>query len=147
MNKFKVYCNPEEMEELCALSPFNLKKDLKNLKKDIKDFDDEELNRILEEIANELYYGINRPPSSVALYWHLSRKAAYAKIKTVDIVRDSGKSNGYRCIVLIDVIHYSAFVLHLYRHSHGEKDNISHAEQNQMKKLVDEYVESLKQLE
>ena len=49
------------------------------------------------------------------------------------------KSNGYRCIVLVDYVHSSAFLLHIYRHAHGEAENISRSDRNQLDGLVDEY--------
>lgn len=139
MPKFSVYYNPEEISELCDKSPYNLKKDIKNI-------DKEELDKIAEEIGNEIHAGIDRSPSAVALYWGRGRKATYAKIRVLDVVRDAGKSNGYRSIVLVDYVNNSAFLLHLYRHGHGEKDNISPSDKNALKKLVDEYVDSLENL-
>ena len=136
MDKISVYHDPTELEELYSRTPYNLKKDL-------KDIDRETINQIAEEIANEIKKGIDRPPTSVALRWGLKRKVACAKIRTVDVARDSGKSGGYRCIVLVDYVNKSAFLLHLYRHGHGEKDNIDKKSQNMLNKLVDEYTTSL----
>lgn len=47
------------------------------------------------------------------------------KIRVLDVARDAGKSNGYRCIVLVDYVNNAVFLLHLYRHGHGESDNIT----------------------
>ena len=71
-------------------------------------------------------------------------KVSCAKIRTMDIEREVGKSNGYRCIVLADNINKCAFLLHVYRHGHGEDENISHSDKNKLKKLVKEYSDSLK---
>lgn len=79
MSKFSVYCDPDGMEELCSLSPYNLRKDLKSIKSD-------ELNRILENVANELHQGVQRPPASSMMYWSNDRKAAYGKIIYVELV-------------------------------------------------------------
>lgn len=136
MSSFSVYYSPEDLEPLYSLSPYNLKKDIKAI-------DKAELDRIAEEIGNEVHNGIERPPVTTALYWAINRKAAYAKIRVLDVVRDAGKSNGYRCIVLVDYINNAAFLLHLYRHGHGESDNISLKDRNTLKSLVDEYVASL----
>ena len=57
MCKFSVYCDPDGMEELCSYSPYNLKKDLKDIEQD-------ELDTIMENVANELYHGPHRPPVS-----------------------------------------------------------------------------------
>lgn len=72
MSKFSVYYNPEDLEPLYSLSPYNLKRDIKTI-------DRSELDRIAEEIGNEVRNGINRPPATTALYWAINRKAAYAK--------------------------------------------------------------------
>ncbi|MBQ7820449.1 MAG: hypothetical protein IJ341_12220 [Bacteroidales bacterium] len=136
MSKFSVYCDPQGMKELCELSPYNLKKDLKPITED-------ELNRILEDVANELYQGVDRPPASSMLYWHRLRKAGYAKIRVVDIQHDDGKSNGYRCVTLVDMINHRAFVLHIYKHGKGKDDKITDKAAKQLRNLVDEYVDSL----
>ena len=136
MEKFSVYYDPSALEELSQYTPYNLKKDLKNI-------DEGTLADIAEEIANEIYQGLDRPPTAVALRWSKKRQTACAKIRVVDVNRDAGKSNGYRSIVLVDYVHHSAFLLHLYRHGHGENDNISKRDQNTLNKLVDMYAQSL----
>lgn len=57
MSKFSVYYNPEDLEPLYSLSPYNLKRDIKTI-------DRSELDRIAEEIGNEVRNGINRPPAT-----------------------------------------------------------------------------------
>ena len=138
LNKISVYCDPAGLEELHSRTPYNLRKDL-------KDIDDDTIAQIAEELGNEIKEGLNRPPTAVALRWGKNRKAACAKIRTVDVARDSGKSGGYRCIVLVDYVNNSAFLLHLYRHGHGENDNIDRKSRNMLDKLVDEYSASLEQ--
>ena len=138
MDKFAVHCSPDDeaMEELLSRTPFNLKKDLKGMS-------DELIQEIAEEIANDLHHDIDRPPNLVARFIGKGRKAAWVKIRIVDVQRDAGKSHGYRCIALVDMVHRHAFLLHLYRHSHGERDNISDRDENKLKALVEEYTESL----
>lgn len=138
MNRFSVYYDPAALEELCRRTPYNLKKDL-------KDIDDLTITSIAEELANEIYSGIQRPPTAVSLHWGKKRQAACAKIRVVDVARDAGKANGYRCIVLVDYVNHCAFLLHLYRHGHGEMDNIDKKAQNMLDKLVDEYEASLEE--
>lgn len=135
MKKFSVYYDPIALDDLCKRTPYNLKKDLKNL-------DEGTLIDIAEEIANEIQQGLDRP-TATALHWSKKRQTACAKIRIVDIKRDAGKSHGYRSIVLVDYVHRSAFLLHLYRHGHGENDNISKSDRNMLNKLVDEYAQSL----
>ena len=74
MSKFAVhYCPDDEaMQELLQKTPFNLKKDL-------KDMSDELIQEIAEEIANELQQGIDHPPSIVAPFVDKERKAAWVK--------------------------------------------------------------------
>lgn len=136
MGKYNVHYDPEEMEQLNALSPFNLKKDLKEISLDSLLF-------ISEEIAQELLNGLNRPPNVIAKYWGKHNVAAWVKIKTLDVERDSGKSNGYRCIMLVDTLNRHAFLLHIYRHGHGEDKNIDKKSENELRKLVDEYSKAL----
>lgn len=138
MSKYSVHFDPAEMEDLNRLSPFNLDKDLKGMS-------EETIVSISEEIANELKNGINKPPTLVLRYLAKLKNAAWVKIKTVDVERDAGKSNGYRCIVLVDIINKHAYLLHLYRHAHGEDKDIDQKSQNKLKKLVEEYSNALKE--
>jgi len=134
--EYNVHYDPDEMDELNDLSPFNLKKDLKNISEN-------ERQLIAEEIANELIKGIHRPPNTIVRYWARLRNAAWVKIKTMDVGRDTGKSNGYRCVILADTINNHAFLLHVYRHGHGEDMDIDRKSENKLKKLVEEYSNSL----
>ena len=138
MDKFAVHYSPDDeaMEELLSRTPFNLKKDLKGMS-------DELIQEIAEEIANELHHNIESRLNSIAGFIGKGRKAAWVKIRVVDVQRDAGKSHGYRCIALVDMFNRHAFLLHLYRHAHGERDNISDREKNKLKALVEEYTESL----
>lgn len=136
MKIYRVYCNPEGMEELCSRSPFNLKKDLKHIR-------DEELKEICEEVANELKQGEDHPPIVSPMYWTPTRHTLYAKIRTMDVGRDAGKSNGYRCIALVDAKHQLAFILHIYRHGHGEDKTIDFKATKRLRALADEYEASM----
>ena len=136
MPVFRVYYDPDQTEELWRRSPYNLRRDLKGIS-------ESELCRIAQEIGDELRNGAFDRPSAAWLYWGGQRKAAYAKIRVVDVSRSKGKSSGYRCIVLVDFVNNSAYMLHLYRHGHGENDNITKSDSNKLKGLVDEYIDSL----
>lgn len=124
------------MENLNTLSPFNLKKDLKKISPEC-------ILSISEEIAHELIIGPNRPPNVIAKYWGKHNAAAWVKIKIVDVEREAGKSNGYRCIVLVDTLNRHAYLLHVYRHGHGEDKNIDKKSENKLRELVDEYSRAL----
>lgn len=138
MDKISVYYDPSALKELWSRTPFNLKRDLKNI-------DEQTIAKIAEDIGNEIKNGIERPPVAVTPYWGKKRRTAWAKIRTIDVARDSGKSSGYRCIVLVDYVNRSAFLLHLYRHGHGEDKDIDKRAKNMLKALVDEYTESLEE--
>ena len=107
MGTFSVYYDPAALEELGSRTPYNLKKDLKGL-------DEHTRVQIAEEVANEIKKGLDRPHVAVALHWGKNRKAACAKIRTIDVARDSGKSGGYRCIVLVDYVNNCALFCYIY---------------------------------
>lgn len=136
MSKISVYYDADATEELWGKTTYNLKKDLKKISEN-------ELKDIAVEIGNEIQKGIERPPITSAIYWGIKRKATYAKIRVADGSRDAGKSGGYRCIVLVDYVHNSAFLLHIYRHGQGKDNELSNRDKNKLRKLVDEYVDSL----
>ena len=111
------------------------------LKNDIKDLSDNELKKIANDIADELMYGFQRP--TCILKYKNGKKCfvGYAKIRCNNLKHQKGKSNGFRCIVLVDSHNFIAYLLHVYTHS--DKDNISKTEQNKLRLLVDEYVDSI----
>ena len=124
-------------EQFGSLSPFNLKKD-------IKEISDEQLTEIAENIANELKYGPHGDTYNITYKSTENNKVNYSKIRCEDNARKKGKSSGYRCIVLVDNESYYGFILHIYRHSHGEDKNISKRDKNALKKLVETYVKEKK---
>lgn len=136
MCKFNVSYDPDELKELWKKTPYNYKKD-------VKDISEDELKRIAEDVGNEIYNGLNRPPVANALYFGINRKAAYAKIRVIDTEHGFGKSSAYRCVVLVDYVNNHAYLLHIYRHGKGKDDNIDKKAKNKLRQLVDEYVESL----
>lgn len=136
MSKISVHYDADELAELWEKTTYNLKKDTKNIS-------EEELADIAVEIANEIENGIDRPPTTTAIYWAKERKGAYAKIRVTDIKRNTGKSGGYRCIVLVDYVNNAAFLLHIYRHDKGVDNELTHRAKNKLKDLVDEYITAL----
>ena len=136
--EYKVSLNFEEIqEEFKPFTPYNIIKDIKRQK-----LRKEELARIAQNIAEELKMGENRPSYQV-IYWGEERKANYSKLRSDDKERGEGKSYGYRCIVLVDNINHFGYLLHIYRHGHGENENISASDRNKLKELVDEYIKEL----
>lgn len=129
----------ETQNQFGQFSPYNVLKDVKEHK-----ISQSMLEYIAENIADELRRGWERPACE-AIYWGEFRTANYSKIRVEDRERKGGKSNGYRCIVLVDKINNFAFILHIYRHGHGEADNISAKDKNKLKALVDEYIQELKE--
>ena len=130
--KYSIVCDAEIIDEqFHGLSPFNLKNDVKNI-------NEAQLNHIAENIANELVYGPHGKTNVVIYKSKVSFKVNYSKIRCEDNVKKKGKSGGFRCIVLVDnIIHYG-IILHIY--SHSETDDISKKEENCLKKLVEAYV-------
>ena len=136
--KYNVVIDVEKIQENFAeYSPFNLERDIKNQK-----LEENDLQNIACSIADEMYYGFDRK-SCIAVYWGKKRKANYAKVRVVDLTRSGGKSSGFRCIVLVDEVNCYGYLLHIYRHGHGEKDNISRKEQNKLEALVEAYINSI----
>lgn len=134
--KYIVYGDPGIIDEEFNDSPFSLKKDLKGISKEVQ-------NKILENIANDLYNAENGKPL-IKLYVCTHCIHIFCiKLRVADEERDNGKSGGYRAIVLVNEKDYYAFLLHLYRHSHGEKDNISKQAKNRIVKIVDSYYDAL----
>lgn len=130
--QYSVICEADIIDDqFGVLSPFNLTKDT-------KDITDEELNDIAINIANELRMG-TRGKTYITMYvCQQDNLINYSKIRCEDSTRKKGKSNGYRCIVLVDGKSHTGFILHIYRHGKGA-DNITHKEQNALKKLVEQY--------
>ena len=127
------------MADLLEKSPFSLKRDLKQLQ-------NEEIDKIAEELANELHRGIPRPPTVASGFVTQDRRVAWVKVRIDDLGRKKGKSNGYRCISLVDLYHRHAFILHIYRHGRGEDKDISDAAQNQLKDMVKQYSDELNKM-
>ena len=123
-------------EQFSAYSPYNLKKDIKHLS-------EEELETIGLKLVNELKIGPHSPVYVEIYNCKKERKINFSKIRVGDEKRKGGKSNGYRCILLIDNIHKYGYLLHIYRHSHGENDNIRDSDKNKLKCLVEEYYKSI----
>lgn len=134
--EYSVVIDPERIdEELKGLSPFNLANDIKAIKKDFPQF---KLERIAEEIANEIMIGPHNSTYVVLYICKSDKNINYSKIRTEDSERKKGKSNGYRAIVLIDHNNRYAILLHIYRHGHGP-DSLSKKEKNIVEKLIEEY--------
>ncbi|WP_316630776.1 hypothetical protein [uncultured Ruminococcus sp.] len=138
--QFSVYYDPYDYEEIWKKSPFNYKKD-------VKVFSDDKLVELSNEIADEIMQGIERKPITAALHWSNDRKAASAKIRTITLNQNGGKSGGYRCIVLVDYVNNVGFILHIYKHSKQvdrELKRILRAKgKGSLTHLVDEYSSSL----
>ena len=138
--RFKVLYDPNDYEEIWSKTPFNYKKDA-------KPFSEDDLKALAEEVSNEILYGIERPPITAALHWSSDRNAASAKIRTLTLNHDTGKSGGYRCVVLVDYVNNAGYILHIYKHN-KEADaelqrHLRKKDNKSLKHLVDEYSSSL----
>lgn len=136
--QYKVYANGDDIWRVFGSdSPFNLKSDEKSMRGD-------EIRRIEKEIADILESRSLGESFKSMRYSSLTRDIMLAKIRVSDPMRNKGKSNGYRCIVLVDRCNYLGFVLHIYRHGHGEDKNISQSEKNSVNKLLEQYALKVK---
>lgn len=115
-------------------SPFNILKDVKDL-----EITEDELEILGKNIADELIIGPHSK-TYVILHWDDKHLVNYSKIRCQIESSNKGKSSGYRCIVLVDNKEHIAYLLHIY--THKEKDNISNKENNQLHKLVEEYIKA-----
>lgn len=122
-------------QEFAGSTPFNIVKDIRELS-----LSEEDLGEIAKNVSEELKAGDGRT-SNQSVYFGYKRLARWAKIRVADVQRKTGKSSGYRCIVLVDEKNKFGYILHLYLHS--SIINISQQEKNQLKKLVDEYIDNL----
>lgn len=133
-DNFIVITDMKEIQtQFASCSPFNIVNDTKGINK-------QEIIEIAQEIADLLKQGQYK---RCVIYRH--NKNTYAcivKLRCKDNIRKKGKSNGYRCIVLVDEKRYLGIPLHIYRHGHGEDKNISQSDKNKLKSLVQEYIES-----
>lgn len=136
METYYIHYDPDDMDDLIKISPFNLRKDIKSL-------EDGEIDSIAEELANELHIGINRSPTVSPGSFSPDRRVTWVKVRIDDIGRKKGKSNGYRCISLVDLYHRHAYILHIYRHGKGEDKDISKTAKNQLKTMVIQYSDEL----
>lgn len=110
-----------------------------SLKKDLKDITQDELNELSLEIADELTNS-PRPPASVIISKsNKHNEISCMKMRIRDAKRGNGKSKGYRIYLIVDKINYYAYVLHIYRHEHGEKADISQKDKNILRVLLNEY--------
>lgn len=133
---YSVSTDFESIQQAFAnLTPFNIVRDIHKLRLSEKD-----LGEIAKNVSDELKAGDGRT-SNQSIYFGYKRLARWAKIRIADVQRKTGKSSGYRCIVLVDEKNKFCYILHLYLHSNII--NISKQETNQLKKLVDEYIDNL----
>ncbi len=134
MAKYNVFHDADAIDEAFSNSPFKLKKD-------VKDLSETELDDIAKCIGDELIQGFGRDACVLLYNKGQEYVLGFAKVRCGDKKHKKGKSNGYRCIVLVDSENELAYLLHIFTHS--VKDNISKKETNRLKKLVDEYIVSI----
>lgn len=135
MGKYSIYYDPDIITESFKSTPFNLKKDL-------KPFSQDDIERFAEEIVNEICHGTERPPLITTPHWDKSRNYGWIKVRLEDKENNRGKSGGYRCIVLIDKVLNAVFVLHIYRHGRVKAD-LNIKEIKALNSIVDEYAKAM----
>lgn len=133
MNSISIVADIEEIDNAFGEdSPFRLKKDAKyhNLKQ-------KDLDNMAEAISDEIQQGFDRT-ACVVIFWTETRKGNYCKIRVANEEKNSGKSGGYRCVVLWDNIAKEGFLLHIFEHK--DKDNLTAVEKKALKNLVCQYI-------
>ena len=133
--KYEIVIDPMTIEKELSLSPYNLKKDM-------KDINNNDEKAIVSGLRYELINGPGRGSYAICYKCKRDIRIHYAKIRVPDEKRNRGKSGGYRVISLIDSDIQYCFVLHIYRHAHGEDNDISKNDKNSLEKLVEEYYNS-----
>ncbi len=134
MANYYVILDPEvNIEVFGSDTPFNLKKDIKNLQKET-----------VERIVGEIGASLEQKLKVSVLYESRVNNLTVSciKMRIIDDNNNKGKSSGFRCIVIVDEIRKWCIVLHIFKKS--DKLNISNDENNKLKKLFNKYVKSLK---
>lgn len=129
---YTIVIDPHINEYEFELSPYNLKKDIKGMTTGKQ-------KSIATSITYELMNGPGRPSYSICYRCQNDIRIHYAKIRISDSDSNKGKTGGYRIISLIDDDIKYCFVLHIYKHAHGEDNDISKSDKNLLEKLVEEY--------
>jgi mRNA-degrading endonuclease RelE of RelBE toxin-antitoxin system len=122
-------------------SPISLKKDYKNL------FGKDYPSIVESWIIRNLYLVITKSPNSLIKLQGIKltdHKTFITKVRLPDHSSKSGKSGGYRCLVLIDFINNRAILLHIYKKKgRSQKDDITPEEKKALSKVHQVYRQSL----
>lgn len=134
----------EEVEDIFSehnlVNPFNLKKSIKQMMKDYNIINENELYHNLSLELRSAFCNISDKNS---IYFStINRKVGIMKIRMIDEASNSGKSKGYRIVGLFDGINNIFYLLEMYKHSKG-KDDLTPKESKALRKLCDDYADSL----
>ena len=135
---YKVIIDPLAIDDVFGnISPFNLARDIKGYSNDL-------LRSLSQEIAALLKRG-PRGKSYVEISAEFlnKKKISLSKFRIADKEKWQGKSGALRCIAIVDNLNRLCIVLHVYEKS--KKENISRKSENQAKKMLKRYFESLKE--
>ena len=123
-------------------SPFNLRNSIKIMMKEYNILED----YFYTHLVNELSAAFKITKAKDYIY-HNGKyyKIAIIKFRMQDEKANSGKSNWWRIVALIDGLNRIFYLLDLYKHSQG-KDNLTAIEIKKLKELCDEYADSLKEI-
>lgn len=116
--------------------PISLQRDFKKcFSKNI----DKEKDRLLKDLGKEM----SKPITSHHKLKGITQqaKASIVKIRLSDPDGKSGKSGGYRCIVLINTVSNEALLLHIY--SKKDKDDLTKEEIEVFNYLYQSFIESI----
>lgn len=120
-------------------NPFTLKNNLKKVQKKYL-FDDQELYSTLAQELQVAYKNIKR--NDIIYESKKNIKIAILKFRMPGLDSKTSKRDGFRIVSLIDKENDMFYLLDIYSHSQG-KDNLTDTEKNKVKKLCEEYAESL----
>lgn len=144
-NVVAFFVNPNKIEEIFSefneKNPFSLRSEYKDYIKSVntKDVDICEAN-----LADEIKTAYHVSTIHNVLYFSsISRSVFVLKLRIKDEAANSGKSNGWRVIGLVDIINGIFYLFSIYKHSFG-KDNLSPNEVKAMRNICDEYANELK---
>ena len=126
MNKyFKIILDHDKVNEIFGdLTPFNLKKEIKQLSNEEKKF-------IIKYTADELCLP-EKPPSRCILT--RNNNLYIIKIRCPKLTNNKGKSYGYRIIILVDEIRCIGIILSILDKS--KSSDLSQYEKNKLKILI-----------
>lgn len=113
-----------------------------SLEKDLKEYTEEELSNIINEIIDDIIKP-EKPPQRCLIYKKKVNKfdIMIVKYREKNPKLKGGKSGGIRCLLLKDTYNRRGILLHVF--SKKEKDDLTETQKKQLKQLLEIYVNSI----